>query len=785
MRRIIECQVTDEYVRGDRMVVGAAGSHNDVALRLAFNPMWAGTARSIVWKDALGGNPIVTVLGTDLLVPGETEVYIVPIPAEPKAYAGDMSMTIKGAVVDGDKVTSATLTARAFFTVMESDWDEDAEDTQDITPTQAEQLQAQLEVIKDDIAKVAKVEETAGQYAADAAESAKAAGNSASSAENSASLASLSAQGAAGSATKANDSRLAAKTAEAGSKAAQAAAEQARDEAQAIAGGDFATKPALDRHTTDKNNPHDVTLAQVGGSNPNLLDNWYFADPIDQRGGWVVLPGKELYNKTTGAVEGYTETYMTVSGYADDSGGFKSTLTNGQVVLTQDCVRGYAGAGYTIDRWQQTGSNCTTAISNSGLLMSSGGTGYDYLSQKVPIDSSLTGTTVTFSAFCESDNIITLRIYANVVSGTALKSTTSYGVNGVISATVTVPDNATSLHVLFYPDTVTGSVSKVGDTCLLKAAKLELGSTQTLAHQENGNWVLNDPPPDKGMELLKCIQSTADSADAYANKVIYHTGNKPTAADVGAMEQLSANAELSLMGWYKIGYFPSTIYPAQAIVMVGNAFTDSEPHMVTAAVSFAGQYSPNIVVLASNQSGNKRNFTKLRIVKDATANGYALETYYAKDALNMAYVTIVGNVDDAREWTVHAFEPSVAKEAAKLDVTVDKVQSGNALTDASGVKKPGDTMNGTLSFKPSGVAGYGQLYKNATADFDYGMLFCDRSAAGGLMGLKLDATRSLARITNESAEYNILHTGNVTAGTTDITAGSTSLATGSFYDVYE
>ncbi len=37
------------------------------------------------------------------------------------------------------------------------------------------------------------------------------------------------------------------------------------------------------------------------------------------------------------------------------------------------------------------------------------------------------------------------------------------------------------------------------------AAKLELGSQQTLAHQDtNGNWVLNDPPPNRALELLKC-----------------------------------------------------------------------------------------------------------------------------------------------------------------------------------------------------------------------------------------------------------------------------------------
>ena len=34
---------------------------------------------------------------------------------------------------------------------------------------------------------------------------------------------------------------------------------------------------------------------------------------------------------------------------------------------------------------------------------------------------------------------------------------------------------------------------------------MELGSEQTLAYQdENGNWILNDPPPNKQQELAKC-----------------------------------------------------------------------------------------------------------------------------------------------------------------------------------------------------------------------------------------------------------------------------------------
>ena len=252
-RRIIQCQVTDEYVRGAGVVVGAAGSHNDVALRLVFGPMWEGTTRSIVWKDALGGNPTVTILGTDLLEPGETEVYIVPIPAEPKAYAGDLSMTIKGAVVEGNKETSATLTARAFFTVMDSDWDENAMESGDITPTQAEQMQAQIDEIRstiwDAVQSAEKAADSAEQaansvilaeqsanYVAGAvniaeesalnatmsAESARDYANSAYSSANSASMsvssASLSAQNAENSATMAANSESAARSSEISAK---------------------------------------------------------------------------------------------------------------------------------------------------------------------------------------------------------------------------------------------------------------------------------------------------------------------------------------------------------------------------------------------------------------------------------------------------------------------------------------------------------------------------------------------------------------------------------------
>lgn len=46
------------------------------------------------------------------------------------------------------------------------------------------------------------------------------------------------------------------------------------------------------------------------------------------------------------------------------------------------------------------------------------------------------------------------------------------------------------------------TITANGETII--AAKLELGNRQTLAHQEDGEWILNDPPPNKALELEKC-----------------------------------------------------------------------------------------------------------------------------------------------------------------------------------------------------------------------------------------------------------------------------------------
>ena len=134
-------------------------------------------------------------------------------------------------------------------------------------------------------------------------------------------------------------------------------------------------------------------------SNPNLLDNWYFAYPVNQRN---------------------------VSGTID-------------------------AVGYFLDRWKLVSGSVT--IGSNGIILN--GTIVQILETAV-------GTDVTASALTTE---------------------------GVVVASY---DN----------NSKTISLTGTGQTFV--AAKLELGSQQTLAHQdENGVWVLNEIP-DFGEQLRRC-----------------------------------------------------------------------------------------------------------------------------------------------------------------------------------------------------------------------------------------------------------------------------------------
>lgn len=135
---------------------------------------------------------------------------------------------------------------------------------------------------------------------------------------------------------------------------------------------------------------------------PNLLDNWYFGNPVNQR-------------------------YQT----------------------------SYSNAGYTIDRWKLTSGS--VEVISGGITLN--GTLVQILETSI-------GQTVTASALLSNGSMIT----------------------------PTYDDN-----------TKTFTLTATGQT--IKAVKLELGSGQTLAHNEGTNanpvWVLNEIP-DYGEQLLRC-----------------------------------------------------------------------------------------------------------------------------------------------------------------------------------------------------------------------------------------------------------------------------------------
>lgn len=170
----------------------------------------------------------------------------------------------------------------------------------------------------------------------------------------------------------------------------------------------------------------------VVGKGINLLDNWYFLDPINQRG------------------------------------------------LTE-----YTGTTYTIDRWFKSAESNSAYVNADGISTSAQSL---YLRQMIENPALLAGNTVTATILLNNNRLFTCtEVYQEGkrfnFTGTALRL-----VNTLAS----------------YPNELFGfQLSETTDRAI--AVKVELGDTQTLAHQDaNNNWVLNDPPPNKQQELAKC-----------------------------------------------------------------------------------------------------------------------------------------------------------------------------------------------------------------------------------------------------------------------------------------
>ena len=132
-----------------------------------------------------------------------------------------------------------------------------------------------------------------------------------------------------------------------------------------------------------------------------------------------------------------------------------------------------------IDRWK-----LNTAV---GFTLASGYASFEAISQSLPSASDLVGKTLTASVLLSSGALY---------SGTATLTTLS-------SNTVFYSANNVTLRWSSYWNGFQVFCNTSGNTINVIAIKLELGSSQTLAHQENGTWVLNEIPRFED-ELTKC-----------------------------------------------------------------------------------------------------------------------------------------------------------------------------------------------------------------------------------------------------------------------------------------
>ena len=167
--------------------------------------------------------------------------------------------------------------------------------------------------------------------------------------------------------------------------------------------------------------------------NPNLLDNWYFGNPVNQRG---------------------------QTSYPQSDGG-----------------------SYTIDRWFSTEA---TSVNSSGFVTTKN------LVERLEKTEVLNGKVLTVSALTASGELVT-------GSRTLNTSTDCVFANqGVIAQ-----------YSTFWGGFQFYSTVEID----FLAVKLELGSQQTLAHKENGVWVLNEIP-DYGEQLRRCQRYYFKTASA-------------------------------------------------------------------------------------------------------------------------------------------------------------------------------------------------------------------------------------------------------------------------------
>lgn len=168
MKRIIEVKVSEDYLTKDGDQAGTQYEANVTTLRITFDESWDGFAKKVLFWDAKGENPVRRILTVDMLenVDVDLRVYLCPIPGEALTEAGWCEFVVEG-YADGKRQR----TVADKLKVRPAPHSDTETEPIDPTPSQAEQLQVQMDAILVEIQRAI--------HAADAADAAMARAESA------------------------------------------------------------------------------------------------------------------------------------------------------------------------------------------------------------------------------------------------------------------------------------------------------------------------------------------------------------------------------------------------------------------------------------------------------------------------------------------------------------------------------------------------------------------------------------------------------------------------------
>ena len=113
--------------------------------------------------------------------------------------------------------------------------------------------------------------------------------------------------------------------------------------------------------------PTPISGAVKYRTNPNLLDNWFFGRPVNQRNGYIIPAGVE-YNDLSWNHAGTTDKAYPVVGYSGQDPLITIDGTN-YIVGVASQVPGYCdGYSYSIDRWKSEG-NIVVTFESDGISL--------------------------------------------------------------------------------------------------------------------------------------------------------------------------------------------------------------------------------------------------------------------------------------------------------------------------------------------------------------------------------------------------------------------------------